>query len=392
MSVVSGATAGRWAAAVAGAAAVAVAASPTASHLWPMGDPTRDARQVLTAARSSSGVAHEGVVEVQGTLGLPDLPRLGDVAALLGGTTRARVWWRSPTAWRVDRISATGESGTYAVPDGVRTWDFESGDVEQAVEVSSIRLPRVDDLMPPQAARRALAGVTRRDRLVPLPSQRVAGRAADGVRVVPADPSSTVGHLDLYVDRRTGLPLSLLVVPRGGGIPALHTSFVDVSTTRPSMSDVTPRTPPFTRVRTTDTPDLASAVDRYAPFALPIRLAGADRSRDLVGSGGSATYGRGLARFVVLPLQSRTGRPALAAAANGGGSALDVGDNGEAVLVVTPLLNAVVATSYFQPERNGRPHAHRRWYLLAGTVDATTLQDAVQDLVDNPPPFRGRAR
>lgn len=386
--MVSGATAGRWVAAVAGAVAVAVAASPVTRQLWPVGEPSRDARQVLAAVRSSSDVAHEGVVEVQGTLGLPDLPRLGDVAALLGGATRARVWWRSPTSWRVDRITSTGESGTYAVPGGVRTWDFESGDVEQAVEVSSIRLPRVDDLMPPQAARRALAGVTRRDRLVPLPSQRVAGRAADGVRVVPADPSSTVGHLDLYVDRRTGLPLSLLVVPRGGGIPAFRTSFVDVSTTRPSTSDVTPRTPPFTRVRTTDTPDLASAVDRYAPFALPVRLAGADRSRDLVGSGGSATYGRGLARFAVLPLQSRTGRPALAAASNGGGTALDVGDNGEAVLVVTPLLNAVVATSYLQPERDGRPHAHRRWYLLAGTVDATTLQDAVQDLIDQPPPFR----
>ena len=96
MSVVSGATAGRWVAAVAGAVAIAIAASPTARQLWPVGEQTRDARQVLTAARHSSVVAHEGEVEVQGTLGLPDLPRLGDVAALLGGTTRARVWWRPP--------------------------------------------------------------------------------------------------------------------------------------------------------------------------------------------------------------------------------------------------------------------------------------------------------
>lgn len=386
--MVSGATAGRWVAAVAGAVAVAVAASPTVGTLWPTGEPTRDPRSVLAAARSSAGVAHEGVVEVQGTLGLPDLPRLGELAALLGGTTRARVWWRSPTAWRVDRIDATGESGTYAVPDGVRTWDFESGDVEQSVAVSSIRLPRVEDLLPPQAARRALAGITRGDRVSRLPSRRVAGRTADGVRVVPVDSSTTVGRLDLYVDRQTGLPLSLLVVPRGGGVPALRTSFVDVSTSRPSTSDVTPRTPPFTRVRITDTPDLASAVDRYAPFDLPRLLAGADRSRDLVGRGGSATYGRGLARFAVLPLPSRTGRPALAAAANGGGTTLDIGEDGEAVLVVTPLLNAVVATSRFRPAGDGRPHAHGRWYLVAGTVDAATLQAAVQDLVDNPPAFR----
>ena len=90
----------------------------------------------------------------------------------------------------------------------------------------------------------------------------------------------------------------------------------------------------------------------------------------------------------MLPLPSRTGRPALSAATDGGGTALDVGDNGEAVLVVTPLLNAVVATSSFRPARDGRPHAHRRWYLLAGTVDAATLQAAVQELVDNPPLYR----
>lgn len=385
MSVVSRATALRWTTAL--AVTVAVALAPNALSLLPADESDLDARRLLTMARQSAGVAHQGLVETSGTLGLPDLPRLGQVAALLGGTTRARVWWRSPQAWRVDRITTTGESGVYAIPGGVQTWDFETDAAERSIDASPVRLPRVDDLLPPQAARRALSGVTARDRVVALPARRVAGRAADGVRVVPNDGSSTVGHLDLYVDERTGLPLSLVVVPRGSDVPALRTAFVEVSVRSPAASVLRPRTPPFSQVRTTLTPDLASAVDRFAPFALPARLAGSARTRGLVGSGGgSATYGRGLARFVVLPLPSRLGRSAIDAATAGGGTPLDQAGDSEAVLITTPLLNAVIAHSHANLE--GRGDRRGRTYLLAGTVDGVTLQAALADLVADPPPLR----
>jgi hypothetical protein len=378
MSVATRGTARRWGLALVGLLAVGLA--PPAWARLPADESSLSPQQLVTRARHSGGVAHSGLVESTGTLGLPDLPRLGDVAALLGGTTRSRVWWRSPQSWRVDRITPTGESGTYAIPGGVSTWDFESGAVDQDIDVSAVRLPRVDDLLPPQAARRALAGVTRRDRLAPLPARRVAGRPADGVRITPTGGSSTVGHLDLYVDEDTGLPLSLLVVPRGSSDPALRTSFVQVSFGRPSTGAVRPRVPPFARVRTSVTPDLAAAVDRYAPFALPETLAGSDRSADLVGGGGTATYGEGLARFVVLPLWSRLGRSASDAAVAGGGSPVDVGSQGEAVLVGTPLLNAVVVL-----DGDGR---RSRSYLIAGTVVPDVLQAAARGLLDRPPTFR----
>lgn len=337
---------------------------------------------------SSSAVAHSGLVESSGTLGLPDLPRLGEVAALLGGSTRARVWWRSPNSWRVDRISATGESGVYAIAGGVQTWDFETGVVQRSVDASPVRLPRVDDLLPPQATRRALAGITPADRVTELDARRIAGRRADGFRVVPADRSSTIGRLDVYVDQATGLPLSLVVVPRGSSVPALRTAFVEVSLHRPGAATLRPHTPPFAKVSTTATPDLATAVDRYAPFALPAALARSPRARNFIGSnGGSATYGSGLARFEVLPLWSRVGRPALEAAARGGGVVLDVGSGGQAFLVTTPLLNAVVATSA-PVGGHERDQRRSRYYLLAGTVAAVTLQSAAQSLIDNPPPLR----
>jgi hypothetical protein len=380
MGVATGGTTRRWAAALAGLTAVALA--PAAYDRWPAGEADLAPRLVLARAVHSSEVPYQGLAESTGSLGLPDLPRLGDVAAMFGGTTRTRVWWRSPTAWRVDRITAIGEFGTYAVEDGVQTWDFESGSVRRAVGTTPVRLPRVDDLVPPLAVRRALAGTTPRDAVTALPSRRVAGRAADGIRVRPADRFSTVGHLDVYVDRRTGLPLSIVVVPRGSGVVAVRSAFVDIDVTMPAADEVTPKVPPFGRVRTTRTPDLAAAVDRFAPFALPGALAGLRRSPGLVGSGGgTATYGTGLARFVVLPLWPRLGRSAATAASAGGGAPLDVGSAGDAVLVGTPLLNAVVVRS----TDGGWPG---RSYLVAGTVLPTVLQGAAQQLLDDPPPFR----
>lgn len=380
MSVATKGTARRWA--VASAVVVAVATGPSAWGNVPVRESGLTPQRLVALARGSSGVAYSGLTESTGTLGLPDLPRLGSVAALLGATSRSRVWWRSSQRWRVDRITATGESGTYAVPDGVQTWDFESGSVRRELGGTLARLPRVDDLVPPQAARRALAGVSARDLLTALPARTVAGRRADGVRVVPADVRSTVGHLDLYVDEATGLPLSVVVVPRGTSVAAVRSAFVDLTIGRPSAGVLTPRVPPFGRVRTTHTPDLAAIVDRYAPFALPTHLAGLSQGKTLLGSGGgTATYGRGLTRFVVLPLWASLGRSASTAATTGGGTVLDVGSQGEAVLVSTPLLNAVIV----REPGGGR---RKRAYLIAGTVVPTVLQSAARALLINPPPFR----
>src|SRR4051812_16049614 len=158
---------------------MAIAALPVAESSHPP-------RQLVAAARGSAAVAHEGYVETTGTLGLPDLPRLGEVAALLGGTSRARVWWRSPTMSRVDRVTATGESDTYIWHGTMHTWDFEGHRVATVLSASPIRLPRIEDLLPPAAARRILAGLTSADVLSALPAKRIANRSADGVRIVPA--------------------------------------------------------------------------------------------------------------------------------------------------------------------------------------------------------------
>jgi hypothetical protein len=383
MGVVRRATTRRWAVALGGT--VAIGLLPTAFSALPAAESTRTPSQLVAEARHSTNIAHEGYVETTGTLGLPDLPRLGQVAALLGGTTQARVWWRSPTAWRVARVTATGESDSYAWHGALHTWDFESRRAQTVISSSPLRLPRVDDLLPPQAARRILAGLTRDDRLTALPAKRIAGRSADGVRIVPAETNSTVGRVDLYVDSATGLPLSVQLYPRGSSDAALSSHFLDVRLVRPNPAVLTPRTPLDARNTTVVVPDIASAVDIYAPFAMPDRLGAFPRSRELVTVGGAATYGEGLARFVVLPLPPALGRSAVTAATNGGGLEHEV-SGGSEVLIGTPLLNAVIASS---EERQPQPRPRRRrFYLVAGTVDADTLTAAVTALFDNPPPIR----
>jgi hypothetical protein len=212
----------------------------------------------------------------------------------------------------------------------------------------------------------------------------VAGRSADGIRITPASTHTTVGRVDMYVDAASGLPLSVQLFSRGSANPALTSRFLDVRIARPGDSVLTPRSPTGVPHDTIVVPDIAAAADVFAPFALPQELADMPRSRDLAGVG-TGTYGEGLARFTVVPLNPDLGRSAQHAATDGGGVELTV-SGGSAVLLETPLLNAVIARG--DPER-GPPIDNRgRSYLIAGTVDSDTLTAAVTALFDNPPASR----
>src|SRR5437588_9910983 len=102
--------------------------------------------QLLQRALASDSVAHQGLAEVDGRLGLPMLPDGDGSTRALNATTRARTWWASATSWRVDRLSPTGQQTTFATDDGVDVWDYESNDLTFTVGAPKVRLPRLDDL------------------------------------------------------------------------------------------------------------------------------------------------------------------------------------------------------------------------------------------------------
>jgi hypothetical protein len=377
VSVVTSQTRRRWATVVAGVVVLAclpIATSTVSSTIAERRAPAGAAVQTLLGRALDSGrVPHSGLAQSSGTLGLPDLPQLADVAAVLGDRTRTRVWWAGPQSWRVDVLTPTGEQGIYADRGRTVLWNYEQARLTEVIGTSPVRLPRADDLIPPQAARRLLAGVGSDDRLEALPGRRsVAGVRAEGFRIVPADRRSTIGHIDVWVDRGSGLPVSLDVVDHRG-VSALSTEFVDLRLAAPKPAVL--RVPSAKGVvhDSSDAPDLAVRIQQFSSrrlLDLPDSLAAVPASAPLDGAG---SYGTGLVRFVVLPLPGRLPEQIFDAVRSAGSSDLKL-PGGEALLVSSGLINLVVTRTLDQS----------RSYLLTGLVSDQLLKAAAGQLLRQP--------
>src|SRR4051812_26729334 len=97
----------RWAV-VAAVAAVLVAVPLVVAALSPAAEPIDPAR-LRALVLESAGRPYEGYAESSGSLALPELPNLADVAALFAGRTAMRVWYAAPDRYRVDDLATAGE-------------------------------------------------------------------------------------------------------------------------------------------------------------------------------------------------------------------------------------------------------------------------------------------
>jgi hypothetical protein len=241
-----------------------------------------------------------------------------------------------------------------------------------------MRLPRVDDLLPPQAARRLLGALGPDDRVTGAPSRRIAGRDAAGLRVVPASADATLGAVDVWLDAGSGLPLGVAVRDRAGGT-AFESTFLGVDLRGPAAADVAVPTPEGARIETGDAPDLVALVDRYARNAFPGALAGRERVAGLLAApsgqdqeqGGTATYGSGLARFVVVPLPPGPAYDVLDAVRLR--TSVDDVPRGRLAVLTSGVVTAAVAVRDDGQES----------YLLAGLVTRDLLAAAAKDLLTN---------
>jgi hypothetical protein len=348
-------------------AAIAVLRSPGGQA-----DPARLRQAVLASAIRP----YQGYADVSARLDLPNLPELGEVVGLLGGTTRLRAWYASAHAWRVAVLEPTGERGIYQTSQGTYQWDFERDLVTQVVGDLPARLPWAADLLPPDLARRVLTAA-RDDPVTAIGARRVAGMAADGLRLAPTDPDTTVGRVDVWADRATGLPLQVEITARGGSAPLIRSRFLEVSRSRPGPEVLTPPRPGSASFATTFEPDVLSAIGHAIPTAgLPENLAGRARIASPSGLeiiGGVAGYGTGLSRFVVLALPRGNGQRMLRAAEDRGGVPVRF-DDGHGYELATPLLSTLVI------RRDGGGQGPRT-FLLAGTVSPAVLRQAGGELL-----------
>lgn len=320
------------------------------------------AAELLARVQASRDVPLVGLAESRGAVALPEQEALSAVARLLGRTNRVRVWWSGPEEWRTALLRTTGETDHVHRGDLTLRWVYESRRVTLSPE-PPVRLPLPVDLLPHVLADRLLDGA-RPGELSRIGERRVAGRDTAGLRLTPSDPRSTVGHVDVWVDAGTGVPLQVDVLPADGGPLTLSTAYLDVGFEEPDPLLLTFAPPTDASLHYDETLDVAAAAERYAGRTVPETLAGLPGRLDLVRSVG--VYGRGPLLLLALPvreddargLRDRVSRRPGAVCSPAG---WQVGSGALQLLVTAP---------------DGVGHS----WLLAGTVTPATLAQARADL------------
>ena len=329
---------------------------------------------LLARIQASATVPYTGYAESRGSLGLPSLPRLGEVDALLSATTRMRVWYDGPRRMRVDRLTPVGEHGSYRDATGGWLWSGEDRRATQVLGTAPLRLPEPADLLPPELARRLAAPATPTE-IRALPARRIAGHAVAGLRITPRV-ETTIGRIDIWADPRTGVPFRVDVRGAANGPAVVTSAFLDVALRRPAAATTTFRPPEDAELEQRVIPDIVAAIDRFSPYILPGEVAGLPEQRRVSGlRGGAATYGRGYQLVAVLPLPPNFASSLLDRLTGPPAAPVEL-QNGDGVAVVTPVVATVIAAG-----------SHGA-YLVAGTVPMARLARAIDELLAGPLPFR----
>ena len=355
----------RWLAVAVGVAALLTV--PAVGRLLPVTESPLDAATLRDRILASAARPYSGYAESVGQLGVPALPQLDQVAALLSGTTRIRVWYAAPDRWRVDDLTTAGERGTYRIGITELVWDFEDDRLTRIGGPVTLRPPRAADLLPPELARRLLALATG-DPVTRLPARHIAGIDAAGLRLAPTDPTTTVGSIDVWADPASGLPLQVHVTARDADRPVLVSRLLEVSIATPPPRVLVPSAGPGSAVGTAAAADVAGVLRGLGGTAPPEQLVGRARVTPSAELPGVGWYGSGLSGFVVVPLGRRLATELLDGARKAGGAAIDMPEVATAMRLQTPLVTLVVV------------RARRFGYLLAGAVTAPVLDKAAAEL------------
>ncbi|MFD8500363.1 hypothetical protein [Amycolatopsis sp. NPDC059657] len=354
----------RWA--LVAAVAVTLIAVPAAVKAVAPSSAQADAGHLRTLILRSASQPYQGYAESVGSMALPELPNSGNLTSLLNGKTRLRAWYASPEESRVSVLTAAGEQDIYRTIGNSYSWDYETNLLTQLVGEPPIRTPRAGDLLPPELARRLLGAVPE-DPVTPLPSRRVAGIAAPGLRLLPADPATTLGQIDVWADQVTGLPLAVEVTARGQTGPVLTTAFAELRQTRPLLDF--PARLPGSGYSVTNAPDIAYDLGALARTQLPGKIAGRELRTGAEKSQGAGVYGSGLAAFVVVAVPRDLGAAISDAAARAGSVPIQLDTGNGQALQISPASLVIV-----------RSTKTRRWFLLAGTVTPGLLHLAATEL------------
>jgi outer membrane lipoprotein-sorting protein len=348
----------RWA--VVAVLVAALAALPGLIDGLPATDAPVSAAQLRADVLASEDVGFSGYAQSAGGLALPVTDQLGSVADLFSDRTTMRVWWRGPADHRVDVLTPAGETGTRRDPTGTWTWEYETATATRAA-LTPLALPSPSDLLPSSLGRRLLSEATDAE-VTRVGARRVAGQDALGLRLVPAEPVSSVRRVDVWVDVGSGLPLQVQVYGPATDRAALDSRFLEVDLAEPAAGTTGFTPPPGANLsRAREAEIVLEAGRRLRPVALPGELVGLPR-RSLAGvPPGIGLYGRGVTLLAVAPVPGRLAS----------GLRNTLGQSPEAVVEGTGVRVAAGPVGLMYVELPGRGP-----YVLTGTVTPEALAAA----------------
>ncbi|TCC17051.1 outer membrane lipoprotein carrier protein LolA [Kribbella speibonae] len=212
--------------------------------------PGISAQDLLAKVQTAKVDGLSGTVRSDADLGLPVIPGAPagsqQLTEMLSGQHTARVAFASPDKARVSVLDAQAER--VWTTDGKSAWAYDSSRREAVkLTVPEHKTAKPEKAVPsydPQAvAKQFLDAIDPSTKVDVSGTEKVAGRDAYKLRLIPKTDKTTVGSVTLAIDSKTWVPLDVTVMPRTGNDPALEVGFSSVSFDVPTASTFT-FTPP----------------------------------------------------------------------------------------------------------------------------------------------------
>jgi hypothetical protein len=326
------------------------------------------AAELLSRVRASADIAYSGLAESEGGLQLPDARQFNSVANLVGGRSQLRVWYADPDFWRVDSITPTGEHDVHTDGRLLWVWDYETSVVDATVvDPGQMHLPRPSDLTPPELARRFLAHASP-NAVSRLGTRRIAGHDAPGIRLVPREPESTIRAVDVWAEPRTGLPLQVQALAKGGVNRPIESRFLEVHLGRPADPTIRFRPNLRSNVDFHLHEDLLTSLDTRLAQDAPATLAGLSIAPRSGAVPAVALYGGGVTSLVLVPVPNNLAGSLIRQLSRATGIPIDQSENLDSITISVGPVNLLVASGQL------------RAYVLAGTVTLDGMQAALNQL------------
>ena len=249
----------RWAVPV---GAVAIAAAVTAGSMISVAQaapelPARTPAQLLAAVagRTAPPPAFTGTVVETASLGIPQLPGLGNqnsATSLLAGSHTINVWYANPAHFRLAVPVPLSESDL--IHSGRQVWLWQSSTntvtkMQLPAKAPSGAAPMATPaptgvpLTPQQAASEALKAVGPSTNVSVQRTVSVAGQPAYQLALSPKSGNSLIGRVTIAIDAAKNVPLRVQVFARGARTPAFQVGFTSISYVAPAAANFT-FTPP----------------------------------------------------------------------------------------------------------------------------------------------------